>query len=84
MPADRTSKTVPQHPSGTTCKALLQVTSRTTQADLRGRGAADGAAYLMQIVDELSQILNGVDVVVGRGGDEGYPRLTAPEVGDVR
>lgn len=37
----------------------------------------------MQIVDELRQVLNGVDVMVGWGRDEGYTRLAAAQVGDV-
>ena len=40
-------------------------------------------ADLVQVKDELCQILNGVDVVVGGRGDERYARLAPPEVGDV-
>lgn len=39
--------------------------------------------YLMQVEDELCQILNGVDVVVGWGRNEGHARLAPSEVGDV-
>ena len=38
----------------------------------------------MQVVDELREILNRVDVVVRRRGDERDSRLGAPQLGDVR
>ena len=38
----------------------------------------------MQVKDELCQILNGVDVVMGRRGDEGYSGLAASQIGNVR
>ena len=42
-----------------------------------------GLPHLVEVVDELRQILNGVDVVMGGRGDQGHARLAAPEVGDV-
>ena len=39
--------------------------------------------HLMEVVDELGEVLNGVDVVVRRRGDQGHSRLAAPQVGDV-
>ena len=38
----------------------------------------------MQIKDELCQVLNGVNVMMGWRGDEGYARLASAEVGNVR
>ena len=38
---------------------------------------------LMKVEDELCKILNGVDVVVRRWGDERHSRLAAPQVGNV-
>ena len=40
--------------------------------------------HLMQVVDELGQVLNGVDVVVGWGRNERHPGLAAPQIGNVR
>lgn len=37
----------------------------------------------MEVIYELGEILNGVDVVVGWGGDERNTRLAAPQVGNV-
>ena len=39
--------------------------------------------HLMEVVDELGEVLNGVDVMVRRRGDQGHSRLAAPQVGDV-
>ncbi len=39
--------------------------------------------HLVEVVDELREVLNGVDVVVRRRGDQGHSRLAAPQVGDV-
>mmetsp|Transcript_18525 Transcript_18525/g.32987 ORF Transcript_18525/g.32987 Transcript_18525/m.32987 type:complete len:267 (+) Transcript_18525:846-1646(+) len=39
---------------------------------------------LVQVIDELREVLDGVDVVVGRGRDEGDTGLGAAEAGDVR
>ncbi len=41
------------------------------------------ALHLMEVEDELGQVLNGVDVVMGRRRDEGHARLAAPEVSNV-
>ena len=50
------------------CNCKLQAEQRRPACEAGVQcGKARGAAYLMQIVDELSQVLNGVDVVVGRG-----------------
>jgi hypothetical protein len=35
-------------------------------------------ACLVEVIDELSQILDGVDVMVGWRRDEGHARLAAP------
>lgn len=48
------------------CKAQAEQSRPASEAEMQ-RWKASEAAYLMQIVDELSQVLNGVDVVVGRG-----------------
>ena len=40
--------------------------------------------HLVEVVDELREVLDGVDVVVRGRGDEGHSRLAAPQVGDVR
>ena len=37
----------------------------------------------MKVVDELGQIFDGVDVVVGRGGDERHSRLRVSQGSDV-
>lgn len=37
----------------------------------------------MEVVDELGEVLDGVDVVVRRRGDQGHSGLAAPQVGDV-
>lgn len=37
----------------------------------------------VQVIDQLCQVLNGVDVVVWRGADEGHSGLAAAQVGDV-
>ena len=39
---------------------------------------------LVQVIDQLCQVLNGVNVVVWWGADEGNTGLGAAEVGDVR
>ena len=40
--------------------------------------------HLVEVVDELRKVLDGVDVVVRGRGDEGHAGLAAPQVGDVR
>lgn len=37
----------------------------------------------MKVEDKLRQVLNGVNVVVGRWGNEGHSRLAAAQVGNV-
>jgi hypothetical protein len=39
--------------------------------------------HLVEVIDELCQVLNGVDVVVGGWGDEGHTGLGAAQLGDV-
>ena len=46
----------------------------------KGQQPAD---HLVQVEYELRQILNGVDVVMGRRRDEGDARLAAAQVGNV-
>ena len=53
----------------------------TTQYKQTGKGRKH---HLVEVIDELSKILNGVDVVVRRLGDKGHSRLAAPQIGDVR
>ncbi len=38
----------------------------------------------VEVVDELRQVLDGVDVVVRRRADERHAGLRPPQVGDVR
>ena len=40
-------------------------------------------AHLMQVVDELRQVLDGVDVMMGRRRNERHARLAATQVGNV-
>ena len=40
--------------------------------------------HLVQVIDELREILDGVDVVVGGRGDERDSGLRPPELGNVR
>jgi hypothetical protein len=41
------------------------------------------SSHLVQVIDELGQVLNGVDVVVGGWGDQGHTRLGAAQLGNV-
>ena len=43
----------------------------------------DASAHHVQVEDQLGQILDGVDVMVGRGGDEGDAGLAPPQLCDV-
>ena len=38
---------------------------------------------LMQVVNQLGEIFNGIDIVVGRGGDEGNTGLRFTQTGNV-
>ena len=42
-----------------------------------------GLSHLVEVIDELRQVLNGVDVMVRRRGDERHSGLAAPQVGNV-
>ena len=50
---------------------------------MRRACTAAAAAHHVQVKDELRKVLDGVDVVVRRGRDEGHARLAAPQVCDV-
>ena len=43
-----------------------------------------GAVDALQVVNQLRQVLDRVNVVVGRGGDERHPLLRVPVLGDLR
>jgi hypothetical protein len=38
---------------------------------------------VLQVVDELGEVLDGVDIVVWRGGDQTYPRRRVADLRDV-
>lgn len=38
---------------------------------------------VLEVVDQLRQVLDGVNVVVGRGGNKAHPRGRVPVLGDV-
>ncbi len=48
-----------------------------------GIAIVGSAPYLVKVVDELREVLDGVDVVVGRRRDEWHARLAAAQVGNV-
>jgi len=47
-------------------------------------GDGEGRGHHVEVEDELGQVLDGVDVMVGWRGNERHPRLALPQVGDVR